>query len=109
MTDDQGGLFAAPEAPPATITAGLPRPTAGAPLAVRMRPATLEEIVGQEHLLESGSPLRRLIDGSGAASVLLFGPPGTGKTTMAALISAAAGGRFEALSALSSGSKRCGP
>ncbi|MBA4026048.1 MAG: replication-associated recombination protein A [Gordonia sp.] len=105
MTDDQGGLFAAPEAPPATITAGLPRPTAGAPLAVRMRPATLEEIVGQEHLLESGSPLRRLIDGSGAASVLLFGPPGTGKTTMAALISAAAGGRFEALSALSSGVK----
>ncbi len=105
MTDDQGGLFTAPQAPPATITGGLARPSAGSPLAVRMRPQTLEEIVGQEHLLESGSPLRRLIDGAGAASVLLFGPPGTGKTTMAALISAAAGGRFEALSALSSGVK----
>lgn len=105
MIDDQGGLFDAPQAPPATITGGLARPSAGSPLAVRMRPQTLEEIVGQEHLLEAGSPLRRLIDGSGAASVLLFGPPGTGKTTMAALISAAAGGRFEALSALSSGVK----
>ncbi|PZU00496.1 MAG: AAA family ATPase [Gordonia sp. (in: high G+C Gram-positive bacteria)] len=105
MTDEQGGLFAAPEAPPDTITKGLPGASAGSPLAVRMRPQTLEEIVGQEHLLESGSPLRRLIDGSGAASVLLFGPPGTGKTTMASLISTAAGGRFEALSALSSGVK----
>src|SRR3546814_19036006 len=90
------------EAPPDTITKGLPGASAGSPLAVRMRPRTMEEIVGQEHLLESGSPLRRLIDGSGAASVLLFGPPGTGKTTMASLISTAADGRFEALSALSS-------
>ncbi|HEY9313517.1 replication-associated recombination protein A [Williamsia sp.] len=105
MTTDQSGLFDAPVAPPDPITGGLARPAAGAPLAVRMRPQTLEEIVGQEHLLEAGSPLRRLIDGSGAASVLLFGPPGTGKTTMASLISTAAGGRFEALSALSSGVK----
>ncbi|PXW33742.1 UNVERIFIED_CONTAM: putative ATPase [Williamsia faeni] len=105
MTTDQSGLFDTPVAPPDPVTGGLARPAAGAPLAVRMRPATLEEIVGQEHLLEAGSPLRRLIDGSGAASVLLFGPPGTGKTTMASLISTAAGGRFEALSALSSGVK----
>ncbi|MEE4022939.1 replication-associated recombination protein A [Gordonia sp. PKS22-38] len=76
-----------------------------APLAVRMRPQTLDEIVGQQHLLGPGSPLRRLISGSGAASVLLYGPPGTGKTTMAALISRATGGRFEALSALSAGVK----
>lgn len=75
------------------------------PLAVRMRPRTLDEIVGQQHLLGTGSPLRRLISGSGAASVLLYGPPGTGKTTMASLISTAAGGRFEALSALSAGVK----
>lgn len=79
-------------------------PTTG-PLAVRMRPRTLDEIVGQQHLLGTGSPLRRLISGSGAASVLLYGPPGTGKTTMASLISTAAGGRFEALSALSAGVK----
>ncbi|SIR87479.1 replication-associated recombination protein A [Williamsia sterculiae] len=78
---------------------------ASAPLAVRMRPRSLDEIVGQTHLLTPGSPLRRLIDGSGAASVLLYGPPGTGKTTMASLISTATGGRFEALSALSSGVK----
>ncbi|MGV9824834.1 replication-associated recombination protein A [Gordonia sp. NPDC003429] len=80
-------------------------PAVGAPLAVRMRPQSLDEIVGQQHLLGPGSPLRRLISGAGAASVLLYGPPGTGKTTMASLISQAAGGRFEALSALSAGVK----
>lgn len=77
----------------------------GAPLAVRMRPATLDEVVGQQHLLRQGSPLRRLVDGSGAASVILYGPPGTGKTTLASLISQATGRRFEALSALSAGVK----
>ncbi len=70
-----------------------------------MRPQNLDDIVGQQHLLGAGSPLRRLINGSGAASVMLYGPPGTGKTTMASLISSAAGGRFEALSALSAGVK----
>ncbi len=70
-----------------------------------MRPQSLDDIVGQQHLLGAGSPLRRLINGSGAASVMLYGPPGTGKTTMASLISSAAGGRFEALSALSAGVK----
>lgn len=75
------------------------------PLAVRMRPASLDEVVGQDHLLGQGSPLRRLVDGSGAASVILYGPPGTGKTTLASLISGATGRRFEALSALSAGVK----
>jgi len=70
-----------------------------------MRPASLDEVVGQEHLLRPGSPLRRLVDGSGAASVILYGPPGTGKTTLASLISHATGRRFEALSALSAGVK----
>ncbi|MGW1740210.1 replication-associated recombination protein A [Nocardia sp. NPDC001965] len=78
---------------------------AHAPLAVRMRPASLDEVVGQQHLLGPGSPLRRLVEGSGAASVLLYGPPGTGKTTLASLISQATGRRFEALSALSAGVK----
>jgi putative ATPase len=79
-------------------------PTA-APLAVRMRPATLDEVVGQENLLRPGSPLRRLVEGSGAASVILYGPPGTGKTTLASLVSQATGRRFEALSALTAGVK----
>jgi putative ATPase len=76
-----------------------------APLAVRMRPASLDEVVGQSHLLAPGSPLRRLVEGSGAASVILYGPPGTGKTTLASLISGATGRRFEALSAVSAGVK----
>jgi putative ATPase len=70
-----------------------------------MRPLSLDEVVGQDHLLRQGSPLRRLVDGSGAASVILYGPPGTGKTTLASLISQATGRRFEALSALSAGVK----
>ena len=70
-----------------------------------MRPATLDEVVGQDHLLAPGSPLRRLVEGSGMASVILYGPPGSGKTTLAALISQATGRRFEALSALSAGVK----
>lgn len=70
-----------------------------------MRPATLDEVVGQEHLLRPGSPMRRLVEGSGAASVILYGPPGTGKTTLASLISQTTGRRFEALSALSAGVK----
>ncbi|HEY2765587.1 MAG TPA: replication-associated recombination protein A [Pseudonocardiaceae bacterium] len=81
------------------------RLAASAPLAVRMRPVTLEEVVGQEHLLGPGSPLRRLVEGGAAASLILYGPPGTGKTTMARLVSRATGRRFEALSALSSGVK----
>ncbi|OHU89521.1 AAA family ATPase [Mycobacterium talmoniae] len=97
------GLFDVPGAPP--VPAGDRGVPAGAPLAVRMRPASLDEVVGQDHLLQDGSPLRRLVDGSGAASVILYGPPGTGKTTLASLISQATGRRFEALSALSAGVK----
>ncbi len=79
--------------------------SSGAPLAVRMRPASLDEVVGQGHLLAPGSPLRRLVEGSGVASTILYGPPGSGKTTLAALISQATGRRFQALSALSAGVK----
>jgi len=70
-----------------------------------MRPVSLDEVVGQDHLLAPNSPMRRLVEGSGAASVILYGPPGTGKTTLASLISQATGRRFEALSALSAGVK----
>jgi len=97
------GLFDLPgAAQPADAGLGV---SAGAPLPVRMRPASLDEVVGQDHLLAPGSPLRRLVEGSGAASVILYGPPGSGKTTLAALISQATGRRFEALSALSAGVK----
>ena len=100
---------------PETVSDGLfdvpdenQRPQGGsgaAPLAVRMRPASLDEVVGQDHLLQPGSPMRRLVEGSGVASVILYGPPGSGKTTLAALISQTTGRRFEALSALSAGVK----
>jgi putative ATPase len=97
------GLFDVPDAP--AFAERAQGGSAAAPLAVRMRPASLEEVVGQDHLLQPGSPLRRLVEGSGVASVILYGPPGSGKTTLAALISQATGRRFEALSALSAGVK----
>ncbi|WP_199440864.1 replication-associated recombination protein A [Umezawaea beigongshangensis] len=81
------------------------RIAANAPLAVRMRPATLDEVVGQDHLLRPGAPLRRLVEGAAPASIMLYGPPGTGKTTLATLVSQATGRRFSALSALSAGVK----
>ena len=84
---------------------GGPTVAPGSPLAVRMRPRSLHEVVGQQHLLADGAPLRRLVEGAAPASVLLYGPPGTGKTTLANLVSTATGRRFVALSALSAGVK----
>ncbi|WP_084073129.1 replication-associated recombination protein A [Demequina sp. NBRC 110052] len=87
-----------------TDASGVPAPTSSSPLAVRMRPRTLDEVVGQSHLLGDGSPLRRLIgETAPATSVMLWGPPGTGKTTLAYLV--AGGRRFVELSAVSSGVK----
>jgi putative ATPase len=81
----------------------------GKPLAVRMRPTSLDEVVGQDHLLVPGSPLRRLVDGTGGvagpASLILWGPPGTGKTTLAYLVSTATGRAFTELSAVNAGVK----
>jgi putative ATPase len=76
-----------------------------APLAARMRPRTLDEVVGQEHLLAAGSPLRRLVEGDAPMSLILFGPPGTGKTTLALIVSTATNRRFAQLSALNAGVK----
>ncbi len=75
------------------------------PLAVRMRPRTLDELVGQDHLLAAGSPLRRLVESDQATAMLLWGPPGTGKTTIAGILSAQTDRRFVELSAVSAGVK----
>lgn len=75
------------------------------PLAVRMRPRTLDEIVGQAHLLGPGSPLRRLAEQSATMSVFLWGPPGVGKTTIASVVSASGQRRFVELSAVTAGVK----
>ena len=89
---------------------GTPVVDGHAPLAVRMRPQSIDEIVGQQHLLKPGSPLRRLLTPStdspaGLSSVILWGPPGTGKTTLAYLIARASGRRFCEVSAVTSGVK----
>jgi putative ATPase len=77
---------------------------ADAPLAERMRPQTLEEFVGQEHLIGEGRVLRRIIEGAGALpSLILWGAPGTGKTTLARLLAARKTARFVPLSAVFSG------
>ncbi len=86
------------------------REPGGSPLAVRMRPRTLDDVVGQSRLLGPGSPLRRLVgEGSGGpagpASVILWGPPGTGKTTLAYVVSHATKRRFVELSAITAGVK----
>ena len=83
---------------------GVPEPGPNAPLAVRMRPRVLDQVVGQKHLLADGSPLRRLVqEGSNATSVILWGPPGTGKTTLAYLVAGARS--FVELSAVTAGIK----
>ncbi|WP_110051524.1 replication-associated recombination protein A [Nocardiopsis sp. L17-MgMaSL7] len=75
------------------------------PLAVRMRPRTLDEVVGQRHLLGEGSPLRRLVEDDAPMSVFLWGPPGTGKTTLATVVSRVTRRRFVELSAVNAGVK----
>src|SRR5688500_16795330 len=73
------------------------------PLAARMRPRTLDDYVGQEHLLAPGSALRTAIESGHPHSMVLFGPPGTGKTTLARMTAEHADAAFEELSAVNAG------
>ncbi|ADG88762.1 ATPase AAA [Thermobispora bispora] len=75
------------------------------PLAVRMRPRTLDEVVGQRHLLGPDTPLRRLVESDAPMSLILWGPPGTGKTTLAYVVSNTTARRFVEISAVSAGVK----
>lgn len=78
------------------------KPPVREPLAARMRPVTLDEIVGQKHILESGKLLRRAIESDRFASLIFYGPPGTGKTTLASVIARTTGSRFESLNGVES-------
>ncbi|GAB7052495.1 hypothetical protein JCM9534A_76210 [Catenuloplanes indicus JCM 9534] len=101
VTPDRNGSVAAPDAQGASFVA----PGEDSPLAVRMRPRTIDELVGQSHLLAPGAPLRQLVGGDTPMSVILWGPPGSGKTTIAHLVAGATNRRFVAMSALSAGVK----
>ena len=80
-------------------------PAAAAPLADRIRPRTLDEVVGQQHLIGPGKVLRRALEAGQLHSMILWGPPGTGKTTLASLMAHVAGARFVLFSAVLAGVK----
>src|SRR3954447_26770416 len=98
----EGQLF---DAEPARANTRTNVPREQQPLPVRMRPANLDELVGQEHVLGPGSALRKAIEEGHPHSMILYGPPGTGKTTIARMLAQHANAAFEELSAVQAGSK----
>ena len=104
-SDDSLDLF--PEDGPDTPAPRAPyaqdRPSLRAPLAFRMRPRSLSEVVGQDALLGPGASLQALVDADELPSLILWGPPGCGKTTIARLLSVHSDMRFEQLSAVMAG------
>lgn len=91
--------FFTPEDTPAAYS---PESNGSEPLAARMRPRTLTEIAGQQHILAEGKLLRRAIEADRFTSLIFYGPPGTGKTTLASVIARSTGSRFEALNGVES-------
>ncbi|MGH8826680.1 MAG: replication-associated recombination protein A, partial [Jiangellaceae bacterium] len=105
---EQDGLFGVPSpvsSARAGSLAGADDRYEGQPLAVRMRPRALDEVVGQQHLLGRGTPLRRLVEDDQPMALVLWGPPGTGKTTLAYVVSRATQRHFVELSAVTAGVK----
>ena len=98
-----GGKRGRKAARPGSMSGPPPPVPASAPLAARMRPRNLDELMGQSHLLGPGSVLRGLIEEDKLRSVLLYGPPGTGKTSLAHIVAEATSAHFEQLSAVTSG------
>ena len=96
-----GSLFEDDSAPPGSNT----RRSEGTPLADRLRPRTLDEVVGQEHILAPGRPLREVIERDILQSIILWGPPGTGKTTLARIVADMTKAHFVQFSAVLSGIK----
>ncbi|HZY27098.1 MAG TPA: replication-associated recombination protein A [Jiangellaceae bacterium] len=105
--NDDGALFevSGRAATPPGALAGADADHDGVPLAVRMRPRTLDEIVGQDQLLGAGAPLRQLVENDQPMTLVLWGPPGTGKTTIAYVVSRATQRHFVELSAVTAGVK----
>ena len=101
----QESLFGGDEPPPPAAAQAAPAVPAGAPLAERLRPRTLDEVIGQAHLLGPGKPLRVAFETGRLPSIILWGPPGVGKTTLARLVAGAARANLIVLSAVLSGVK----
>ncbi len=105
MNAAQDSLFDADADPPAAAAATAAEPALGAPLAERLRPRTLDQLIGQQHLLAPGRPLRAALESGRVHSMILWGPPGVGKTTVARLLAGAVDAQFIVLSAVLAGVK----